>query len=124
MIGSKVNEHPELTRRILAEGHELGVHTFTHVELAAVPEWRRDLELTLCQNAIAGVTGFQSALMRPPYSSEPDAVSADEFDAIADVAAGQVPRRAHRPRHQGLEQPGREGHRRRGHAGAGPRARS
>jgi cellulose synthase/poly-beta-1,6-N-acetylglucosamine synthase-like glycosyltransferase/peptidoglycan/xylan/chitin deacetylase (PgdA/CDA1 family) len=87
VIGSKVNEHPELTRRILAEGHELGVHTFTHVELAAVPEWRRDLEMTLCQNAIAGVTGFQSALMRPPYSSETNALSADEFDAIADVAA-------------------------------------
>jgi len=87
VIGSKVNEHPELTRRILAEGHELGVHTFTHVELAAVPQWQRDLELTLCQNAIAGVTGFQSALMRPPFSSETNAVSADEFDAIADVSA-------------------------------------
>ncbi len=87
VIGSKVNEQPELTRRILAEGHELGVHTFTHVELATVPQWRRDLELTLCQNAIAGVTGFQSALMRPPYSSETNAVSGDEFDAIADVAA-------------------------------------
>jgi cellulose synthase/poly-beta-1,6-N-acetylglucosamine synthase-like glycosyltransferase/peptidoglycan/xylan/chitin deacetylase (PgdA/CDA1 family) len=87
VIGSKVNEHPELTRRILAEGHELGVHTFTHVELAAVPQWRRDLELTLCQNAIAGVTGFQSALMRPPYSSRTSVLNADEFDAIVDVAA-------------------------------------
>ncbi len=87
VIGSKVNEYPDLTRRILAEGHELGVHTFTHVELAAVPQWRRELELTLCQNAIAGVTGFQSALMRPPYSSETNALSADEFEAIADVAA-------------------------------------
>ena len=35
VIGSQVNEHPDLTRRILAEGHELGVHTFTHAELAA-----------------------------------------------------------------------------------------
>jgi cellulose synthase/poly-beta-1,6-N-acetylglucosamine synthase-like glycosyltransferase/peptidoglycan/xylan/chitin deacetylase (PgdA/CDA1 family) len=89
VIGSNVNDHPELTRRILAEGHELGAHTFTHVELAEVPRWRRDLEMTLCQNAIAGVTGIQTALLRPPFSSEPNAVSAKEFDALADVAAGR-----------------------------------
>jgi cellulose synthase/poly-beta-1,6-N-acetylglucosamine synthase-like glycosyltransferase/peptidoglycan/xylan/chitin deacetylase (PgdA/CDA1 family) len=89
VIGSKVNEYPDLTRRILAEGHELGVHTFTHAELAALPAWRRDLEVTLGQNAISGATGQHTALIRPPFSSEPDAVSADEFAAIADVAAGR-----------------------------------
>jgi len=89
VIGSKVNENPELTRRIVAEGHELGVHTFTHSELAAVPEWRRELELTLCQNAIAGAAGVQTTLLRPPFSSEPDAVSADEFTALAQVSAGR-----------------------------------
>src|SRR6188474_804557 len=89
VIGSKVNENPELTRRIVAEGHELGVHTFTHSELAAVPEWRRELELTLCQNAIAGAAGVQTTLLRPPFSSEPDAVSADEFAALAQVSAGR-----------------------------------
>jgi cellulose synthase/poly-beta-1,6-N-acetylglucosamine synthase-like glycosyltransferase/peptidoglycan/xylan/chitin deacetylase (PgdA/CDA1 family) len=89
VIGSKVNEYPDLTRRIVAEGHELGVHTFTHSELVTVPEWRRELELTLCQNAIAGAAGVQSTLLRPPFSSEPDAVSADEFAALAQVSAGR-----------------------------------
>jgi cellulose synthase/poly-beta-1,6-N-acetylglucosamine synthase-like glycosyltransferase/peptidoglycan/xylan/chitin deacetylase (PgdA/CDA1 family) len=86
VIGSKVNEHPDLVRRILAEGHELGVHTFTHAELAAVPSWRRRLELTLSQNAIAGVTGRLPTLMRPPFSSRPDAVTPQEYAALADVA--------------------------------------
>lgn len=89
VIGSKVNEYPDLTRRILAEGHEIGIHTFTHAELAAVPAWRRGLELTLSQNAIAGVAGIQTTLLRPPFSSEPDAMSADEFQALATVTAGQ-----------------------------------
>jgi peptidoglycan/xylan/chitin deacetylase (PgdA/CDA1 family)/glycosyltransferase involved in cell wall biosynthesis len=89
VIGSKVNEHPELVRRMLAEGHEVGVHTFTHAELIAVPQWRRDLELTLCQNAIAGAAGVNSTLLRPPFSAEPDAMSADEFAAIRSVAAGR-----------------------------------
>lgn len=85
VIGSKVNEHPELTRRILAEGHEIGVHTFTHAEIATVPAWRRRMELTLSQNAIGGVTGHLATLMRPPYSSTPDAVTGAEFAAMSDV---------------------------------------
>ena len=88
VIGSKVNEHPELTRRILAEGHEIGAHTFSHAELVAVPSWRRRLEMTLTQNAIAGVTGRRATLMRPPFSAEPDAVRADEFTALAEVTRG------------------------------------
>jgi cellulose synthase/poly-beta-1,6-N-acetylglucosamine synthase-like glycosyltransferase/peptidoglycan/xylan/chitin deacetylase (PgdA/CDA1 family) len=88
VIGSKVNEHPDLTRRILAEGHEIGVHTFSHAELVAVPSWRRRLEMTLTQNAIAGVTGRQATLMRPPFSAEPEALTADEFAAMAEVTRG------------------------------------
>ncbi|MET7392404.1 bifunctional polysaccharide deacetylase/glycosyltransferase family 2 protein [Dactylosporangium sp. NPDC005572] len=69
VVGSQVNRYPELTRRIVAEGHELGVHTFTHPDLGAEPAWRQRLELTLTQNAIAGATGRTVRIMRPPYSS-------------------------------------------------------
>jgi cellulose synthase/poly-beta-1,6-N-acetylglucosamine synthase-like glycosyltransferase/peptidoglycan/xylan/chitin deacetylase (PgdA/CDA1 family) len=86
VIGSKVNEHPELTRRIAAEGHELGVHTFTHAQLAGIPSWRRDAELSLTLNAIAAATGQTTALMRPPYSSETDAVTDAEYAAQRDAA--------------------------------------
>jgi peptidoglycan/xylan/chitin deacetylase (PgdA/CDA1 family) len=91
VIGSRVNEYPELTRRILAEGNELGVHTFTHANLATLPSWRRRLELTLSLNAIAGATGQLPNLMRPPYSSEPDAITLPDYQALADAAqAGYV----------------------------------
>ncbi len=89
VIGSKVNEYPDLVRRMVAEGHEVGVHTFTHAELIAIPQWQRELELTLSQNAIAGALGVNTVLLRPPYSSEPDAMSAQEYQAIATVAAGR-----------------------------------
>ncbi|MGE5828963.1 MAG: bifunctional polysaccharide deacetylase/glycosyltransferase family 2 protein [Micromonosporaceae bacterium] len=87
VIGSEVDRYPELARRILAEGHEIGVHTFTHPQLAAVPAWRRTLELTLTRNAIAGATGRVTALMRPPYSSTPDAITGPDYAALRDVAA-------------------------------------
>src|SRR2546423_824113 len=81
-IGSQVNQHPELSRRVLAAGHEIGAHTFTHPDLAATPAWRRSLELTLASNAIAAATGRVPALMRPPYSAGPDAVSGAAYTAM------------------------------------------
>jgi cellulose synthase/poly-beta-1,6-N-acetylglucosamine synthase-like glycosyltransferase/peptidoglycan/xylan/chitin deacetylase (PgdA/CDA1 family) len=90
VIGSHVNEYPDVARQILAQGSEIGVHTFTHAQLATVAAWRRRLELTLCQNAIAGATGRLATLMRPPYSSEPDAVSEADFTAMRDAARADL----------------------------------
>jgi cellulose synthase/poly-beta-1,6-N-acetylglucosamine synthase-like glycosyltransferase/peptidoglycan/xylan/chitin deacetylase (PgdA/CDA1 family) len=87
VIGSRVNDHPELTRRILAEGSEVGVHTYTHLEIAQLPRWQRRLEVALAQNSIAGTTGRQATLLRPPYSSEPNALTGTDFAALRDVLA-------------------------------------
>jgi cellulose synthase/poly-beta-1,6-N-acetylglucosamine synthase-like glycosyltransferase/peptidoglycan/xylan/chitin deacetylase (PgdA/CDA1 family) len=86
VIGSRVNEYPDLARRIVAEGNQIGVHTFTHTELSTLPAWRRTLELTLAQNAIGAATGRIATVMRPPYSSEPDAVTGTDFSAMRSVA--------------------------------------
>ena len=86
-IGSKVNEHPELTRRAVAEGNEVGSHTFTHAQLATTPAWRRGIEFTLTGNAIAAATGHLPVLVRPPYSSTPAAVTGADFIALRQAAA-------------------------------------
>ncbi len=82
MIGARVNEHPELARRVLAEGHEIGAHTFTHADLSATPQWRRELEMALTANAIAGATGYQTTLFRPPFSSVPEALTEADYQAM------------------------------------------
>ncbi|MFD0786375.1 polysaccharide deacetylase family protein, partial [Micromonospora azadirachtae] len=87
VVGARVNEHPELVRRILAEGHEIGSHTFTHADLSAAPAWRRELELSLTRKAIASATGRDVTLLRPPYSSLPSALTGADYDALR-AAAG------------------------------------
>jgi cellulose synthase/poly-beta-1,6-N-acetylglucosamine synthase-like glycosyltransferase/peptidoglycan/xylan/chitin deacetylase (PgdA/CDA1 family) len=82
VIGTEVLRNPELTRRIVREGHELGAHTFTHPELAALPRWRRDLENSQAQLAIAATTGRATTLLRPPYSSQPDAVTDRDYPTV------------------------------------------
>jgi peptidoglycan/xylan/chitin deacetylase (PgdA/CDA1 family)/GT2 family glycosyltransferase len=87
VVGSRVNKHPELVRRMIAEGHEVGSHTFTHAELSAVPGWRRRLELTLTRNAVAGATGRSPVLYRPPYSATPAQLTAVDLAVLREVGA-------------------------------------
>ncbi|MGS2613848.1 bifunctional polysaccharide deacetylase/glycosyltransferase family 2 protein [Micromonospora sp. LZ34] len=87
VVGARVNEHPDLVRRILAEGHELGSHTFTHTDLGTAAQWRRDLELSLTRKAVAAATGREVTLLRPPFSSSPQALTGPEYAALR-AAAG------------------------------------
>ncbi|MEH0845134.1 bifunctional polysaccharide deacetylase/glycosyltransferase family 2 protein [Micromonospora sp. CPCC 205711] len=87
VVGSRVNAHPELIRRILDEGHELGSHTYSHADLAAVPRWRADLELSLTRKAIAAATGREVTLLRLPFSSTTGTLTAGQYDALRAAAA-------------------------------------
>ncbi len=88
VVGTEVARQPGLTRQIVTEGHELGVHTFTHPFLAALPQWRRELEYSQTQMAIAHATGVQTSLLRFPYSSRPDAIDDQHWPLIQE--AGQL----------------------------------
>lgn len=37
LIGAQAECHPELVRRIIDEGHEIGNHAYPHVKFAALP---------------------------------------------------------------------------------------
>jgi cellulose synthase/poly-beta-1,6-N-acetylglucosamine synthase-like glycosyltransferase/peptidoglycan/xylan/chitin deacetylase (PgdA/CDA1 family) len=82
VVGSAAIDHPDLVRRITAEGHEIGVHTLTHADLGTAPMWRQQLEVQGAQNAIVGITGRAASLLRPPYSSENDAVTDGTWSAM------------------------------------------
>ena len=60
----------------------MGVHTFTHVNLAGTSQSRYHRELDLTQLAIAGATGQTTDLLRMPYSSEVQSVTASEWQAM------------------------------------------
>jgi peptidoglycan/xylan/chitin deacetylase (PgdA/CDA1 family)/GT2 family glycosyltransferase len=82
VVGTEVAAHPDLVRRIVAEGHQIGIHTFTHTDLGAAAPWRRTLELREAQSAVAGAAGVTTSLLRPPYSSENDALDDAGWDAV------------------------------------------
>jgi cellulose synthase/poly-beta-1,6-N-acetylglucosamine synthase-like glycosyltransferase/peptidoglycan/xylan/chitin deacetylase (PgdA/CDA1 family) len=86
VIGAHAASDPGLVRDELGDGDQVGSHTYTHADLSAVPPWRENLELTLTQNALAGAAGVRTSLLRMPFSSRTDAISAAQWRA-ADQAA-------------------------------------
>jgi cellulose synthase/poly-beta-1,6-N-acetylglucosamine synthase-like glycosyltransferase/peptidoglycan/xylan/chitin deacetylase (PgdA/CDA1 family) len=86
VVGSEAARHPDLIRMLVRNGHELGNHTFTHVQLSAGPRWERRLQLGLTEAVLAGITGHYTRLVRPPYSATPDAITLHDERSLAALA--------------------------------------
>lgn len=87
VIGKSAQEYPRLLRQIWQEGHEIGNHSFTHPNLAAMNENRRVLELNTTQRAIESIIGRSTLLFRPPYNADAEPVSAEEVIPIVSATA-------------------------------------
>lgn len=74
VTGTMTSRHPDLVRRMVEEGHEVGLHTFNHPDLSFQSKKRIDWELSQNQLAISGAAGIRTSLFRPPYSSFADAM--------------------------------------------------
>ena len=70
LLGSKVEQYPRLTQRIVAEGHEIGNHTYTHRNLSEASPQQIRLELNATQRLIESITGRSTTLFRPPYDAD------------------------------------------------------
>lgn len=68
MIGSKVVKDGAIARRVLAEGHDIGNHSFLHPDLFASSAERIGAELTATQSTFEAELGIRSVLFRPPYA--------------------------------------------------------
>jgi peptidoglycan/xylan/chitin deacetylase (PgdA/CDA1 family) len=69
VIGERVQRNPALTRRIVAEGHEIGNHTWTHGKLTSMSDTKVRWELDKTRDAVVAATGVKPRTMRPPYGA-------------------------------------------------------
>ena len=68
MLGASVRVAPDLVRRMAAEGHEVGNHTYDHRQLTKLGPDRQRAQVERAQAAIAGA-GVRATVFRPPYGS-------------------------------------------------------
>ncbi|MFF9278532.1 polysaccharide deacetylase family protein [Streptomyces griseosporeus] len=64
-VGTWLDDHPELARRILDGGHDLGNHTHRHLDIDAMPEAEARAEITACAERLKRLTGSIGTWFRP-----------------------------------------------------------
>ncbi|MEV7869546.1 bifunctional polysaccharide deacetylase/glycosyltransferase family 2 protein [Streptomyces sp. NPDC088124] len=79
LIGSMVSRYPGVVRDMVDQGNEVGIHTFTHVDLSYQSAARVKREIAQTQLALAGAAGITTTLFRAPYSSTNDAIDNESW---------------------------------------------
>lgn len=67
VIGRSVDIYPQVVRRTVAEGHEIGNHSYTHRLLSKLGDEELRQEMARCRDAVGRAAGVQPRTMRPPY---------------------------------------------------------
>lgn len=72
MLGSSIQEHEDIAKRVSDEGHALGVHSMTHNfdSVYASPDSFMH-EMTITNSALKKATNKETLLLRAPYGSKP-----------------------------------------------------
>jgi peptidoglycan/xylan/chitin deacetylase (PgdA/CDA1 family) len=70
LTGDWIERNPDLTRRIIADGHEVGNHSTSHPDFRGLDENGMLLELQTMSDRLYAVTGTRPApYFRPPYGA-------------------------------------------------------
>ncbi|MBL8188769.1 MAG: glycosyltransferase [Acidobacteria bacterium] len=83
IIGQNGQANPGLVKRIVAEGHDIGNHSYTHPNLGEIPGRLTELELSATQRLIESLTGRSTRLFRAPYFGDAEPQTADEVEPAA-----------------------------------------
>ena len=78
VVGEQLFRHPQIAKRIVDEGHQIGAHTFSHlpenVDLYR-QQSRLGVELDFTQKIIQAQTGYRANIFRVPYWGTEDTIS-------------------------------------------------
>jgi peptidoglycan/xylan/chitin deacetylase (PgdA/CDA1 family) len=69
VVGENAIQYPEILKRAVAEGHEIGNHSWNHPNFAKMSEESVRSQVVRTQEAIEKATGIPPKILRPPYGS-------------------------------------------------------
>lgn len=69
MVGVNVLNYPDAAQRVIAAGHEVGNHTFSHNSVASMSEREIALEIGKCEDALEELCEYRPHLFRPPQGA-------------------------------------------------------
>lgn len=87
-VGRCAERFPEVTRRLVAEGHVLGNHSYDHAFSTYGTEPRQRDQIRRGADTLHAITGMAPALYRPPWLCHPSWVLRSAADAGLQVVSG------------------------------------
>lgn len=69
VVGQNAADHPDILRRAVRDGHEIGNHSWSHPNLGKMSDEAVRRELQKTDDAIFSAIGKHPTLLRPPYGS-------------------------------------------------------
>lgn len=67
VIGANAERYPHIVKRITAEGHLIGIHTYSHPRFDQISATEREQDIIKARAAIEKITGLRPVWYRPPY---------------------------------------------------------
>jgi len=83
LVGINAENNIPLVKRIYNEGYEIGNHTFTHPNIAAVSTQRANIEMESTRLLIEAITGHSTILFRAPFNADYEPGATEELIPIA-----------------------------------------
>ena len=67
LVGEQIVGQEDLVRRMDAEGHQIGIHTYDHVTLVGLNRADFDAQVDKTRQMLKNILGHNDFLLRPPY---------------------------------------------------------
>lgn len=67
LVGGRIRGNEELVRRMVEEGHQVGIHTYDHVELKGLSRVEFDRQVGKTRALLTELLGEGEYWLRPPY---------------------------------------------------------
>lgn len=77
LIGMQIKDNKDIVAQMYADGHQIGNHTFEHVNLADYSEDGQQCQLLLCSETLSWVIGKNPDFVRPPYGEISDGLKSE-----------------------------------------------
>jgi cellulose synthase/poly-beta-1,6-N-acetylglucosamine synthase-like glycosyltransferase/peptidoglycan/xylan/chitin deacetylase (PgdA/CDA1 family) len=71
LIGQNAARYPEIVKRIIREGHQIGNHSYSHAGLSALTDQAIKDEIQETQNVLKQITGQYPKFIRTPFNDSP-----------------------------------------------------
>ncbi len=87
-VGRCAERFPELTRRVVAEGHVLGNHSYSHAFRRYLTDPRQTAEIGRGRRVLSDIAGVEPLLYRPPWLCHTPAILHTLADSGATAVSG------------------------------------